>query len=50
MLDGTDVDALIAKKRAHKTIFAEAFNSTISGRFAKSKKKTVKREATMETI
>ena len=27
MLDGTDVDAQINKKRAHKTIMDEAFNS-----------------------
>jgi len=28
MLDGSDIDILIKKKRVHLTIMAEAFNST----------------------
>ena len=39
MLDGTQIDAQINKKRAHKNIMAEAFNSERRGRFKLSKKK-----------
>ena len=43
MLDGTDVDAQINKKRAHKNIMAEAFSPNKANRF-KFTKKTQKRE------
>jgi len=41
MLDGTDVDAVIKKKRAHKNIMAEAFGGELSKRFNQSVKKAV---------
>ena len=38
MLDGTDVDAVIKRKRAHKIILSEAFNSENKNRFKLKKK------------
>ena len=47
MLDGSDIDALIRKKRAHKNIMAEAFDTTkkTRSRLIISKKKESKKEA-----
>lgn len=44
MLDGTDVDAQINKKRAHKTIMAEAFSSVTTKRLNLKKGKNSKRD------
>ena len=51
MLDGTDVDAQINKKRAHKNIMAEAFSPNKANRFKQFAKKqaTVKREKKTST-
>ena len=52
MLDGTDVDAQINKKRAHKNIMAEAFSPNKTNRFkqfASKKAATVKREKKTST-
>jgi len=43
MLDGTDVDAQINKKRAHKTIMAEAFNPKNRFRLKSKSKSNVKK-------
>ena len=40
MLDGTNVDAQINKKRAHKNIMAEAFDPTKANRFKFAKTKS----------
>ena len=39
MIDGTDVEMIIRKKRAHKTILAEAFESQNKNRFKLKKRK-----------
>ena len=39
MIDGTDVEMIIRKKRAHKTILAEAFESQNKNRFKFKKRK-----------
>lgn len=50
MIDGTDVDAVIKKKRAHKTIMAEAFSPIKTNRFKLAKPKSPsKRERTKTT-
>ena len=51
MLDGTDVDAQINKKRAHKNIMAEAFSPTNKGnrfKFAKKATSTRKKQTSQE--
>ena len=47
MLDGTDVDAVIKRKRAHKIILSEAFNSENKNRFKFKKKNAAAPQAAL---